>query len=63
MTVVSKPCCIESIPGDTSRVRVLIRNIGSFQFVNVADNGKIKSLGKAKVGKAPKQVAFFPATK
>lgn len=58
---VSKPCCIEPIPG-TSPVRVLISNIGdgSLQVVEVAKDGKLRSLGKAQVGKEPKRVAFLP---
>ena len=52
---VAKPCCIEPIP-----VHVLISNIGdgSLQFVEVSEQGKLKSLGKATVGKVPKRVAF-----
>lgn len=62
---VSKPCCIEPIPGHSSPVRVLLSNIGdgSLQFVEVSKEGKLKSLGKATVGKAPKRVAFVPAGK
>jgi YVTN family beta-propeller protein len=58
---VSKPCCIEPIPG-TTPVRVLISNIGdgSLQAVEVTKDGKFRSLGKAQVGKAPKRVAFLP---
>lgn len=61
LTDVAKPCCIEPIPGHTP-VRVLISNIGdgSLQFVDVSEDGKLKSLGKATVGKAPKRVAFVP---
>ena len=52
---VAKPCCIEPIP-----VHVLISNIGdgSLQFVEVSEQGKLKSLGKATVGNVPKRVAF-----
>lgn len=62
---VSKPCCIEPIPGHVAPVRVLISNIGdgSLQFVEVSEDGKLKSLGKVTVGKAPKRVAFIPASK
>ena len=61
LTDVNKPCCIEPIPGHTP-VRVLISNIGdgSLQFVEVSEDGKLKTLGKATVGKAPKRVAFVP---
>jgi hypothetical protein len=60
LTDVNKPCCIEPIPGHKKPVRVLISNIGdgSLQFVDVSEDGKLKSLGKATVGKAPKRVAF-----
>lgn len=59
LTDVNKPCCIEPIPGHIP-VRVLISNIGdgSLQFVDVSEDGKLKTLGKATVGKAPKRVAF-----
>ncbi len=63
-TDVSKPCCIERIPGQApAPVRALVSNIGdgTVQLVEVSENGKIKSLGKARVGKAPKRVAFLPA--
>jgi YVTN family beta-propeller protein len=55
----SKPCCVERVPG-TDPVRVLISNIGdgTLQLVEVSKAGKMKSLGKAEVGKAPKRVAF-----
>jgi YVTN family beta-propeller protein len=64
LTGVSKPCCVERVPG-TDPVRVLVSNIGdgTFQLVEVSKEGKLKSLGKAKVGKAPKRVAFLPAAK
>ena len=61
---VSKPCCIERIPGDDGqRVRVLVSNIedGTLQLVEVSPEGRLRSVGKAKVGKAPKRVAFLPA--
>ena len=56
---VSRPCCIEPIPGTSS---VLFSNIGdgTLQRVEVSPEGKMKSLGKAQVGKAPKRVAFIP---
>ncbi len=60
---VSKPCCIERIPseaGDT--VRVLVSNIedGTLQLVEVTLDGKLRPIAKARVGKAPKRVAFMP---
>ena len=61
----SKPCCVERIPGPTnSPTRVLISNLGdaTLELAEVADGGKLKSLGKAMVGKAPKRVAFVPTT-
>jgi hypothetical protein len=60
---VSKPCCVERIPGiKEGAVRVLVSNIGdgTLQLVEVSPAGKLKSLGKAQVGKAPKRVAFLP---
>jgi YVTN family beta-propeller protein len=61
LTSVSKPCCVERIPG-TSPVKVLVSNIGdgSLQFVEVGDDGKLSEIGRAKVGAAPKRVAFIP---
>lgn len=58
---VSKPCCIERIPGsERGNARVLVSNIGdgTLQMVEVLPDGKLQSLGKAQVGKAPKRVAF-----
>jgi len=59
---VSKPCCIEPIPGTESKAHVLFSNIGdgTLQRVEVTSDGKMRSLGKAQVGKAPKRVAFLP---
>lgn len=56
---VSKPCCIEPIPGTGS---VLFSNIGdsTLQRVEVSPEGKMTPVGKAQVGKAPKRVAFLP---
>ena len=62
---VSKPCCIELVPGEKGQpVRVLVSNIedGTIQLVEVSPQGSLRSLGKAKVGKAPKRVAFLPAS-
>ena len=59
---VSKPCCIEPIPG--TNTHVLFSNIGdgSLQRVEVTADGKMRSVGKANVGKAPKRVAFVPVS-
>ncbi|MDB5389923.1 MAG: hypothetical protein JWM11_5569 [Planctomycetaceae bacterium] len=61
ITDVSKPCCIEPIPGHSAPVRVLISNLGdsTLKFVDVSQDGKLTLLGKATVGKAPKRVAFI----
>lgn len=61
LTTVFKPCCVERIPG-TSPVKVLVSNLGdgSLQVVEVAENGKLRDLGRVKVGAAPKRVAFVP---
>ena len=61
LTDVSRPCCVERIPG-TDPARVLVSNIGdgTLQVVLVSQDGKLKVLGKAQVGKAPKRVAFLP---
>jgi YVTN family beta-propeller protein len=58
---VAKPCCIERIPGSSDIVRALVSNIadGSLQLVEMSREGRLKALGKAQVGKAPKRVAFF----
>ncbi len=62
LTDCSKPCCVERIPG-TDPVRVLVSNIGDgmLQLVEISKAGRMKSLGKAAVGKAPKRVAFASA--
>lgn len=59
LTDVSKPCCIEKIPGSDVK-KVLVSNIedGTLQFVEISSEGKLKSLGKVKLGEAPKRVAF-----
>ena len=62
---VSKPCCVERIPTAADRpIRVVVSNIGdgTLQLVEVSQEGKLKSLGKAPVGQAPKRVAFMPAS-
>lgn len=58
---VAKPCCVERIPSSSDNVRVLVSNIadGTLQLVEMSREGKLKPLGKAQVGKAPKRVAFF----
>ena len=61
-TDVSKPCCIEQIPSKKQElVRVLVSNTkdGTVQVVEVSKQGKLKSLGKVKVGEVPKRVALF----
>jgi DNA-binding beta-propeller fold protein YncE len=63
LTDVSRPCCVERIPGSSSgTVQFLISNIGdgTLQLAELAPDGKLKSLGKAEVGTAPKRVAFLP---
>lgn len=60
---VAKPCCVERIPGDVGgSLRVLVSNIedGTLQLVEVSPQGKLRSIAKAQVGKAPKRVAFVP---
>jgi YVTN family beta-propeller protein len=61
LTDVSYPCCIERVPGSEGfPTRLLVSNLGdgTLQLVEVAKNGLMRSLGKAKVAKAPKRVAF-----
>jgi YVTN family beta-propeller protein len=55
---VSKPCCVEKIPGTN---KFLISNIGdgTLTLAELTTEGKLKSLGKAQVGKAPKRVAYL----
>jgi YVTN family beta-propeller protein len=63
LTDVSKPCCVERIPGQSGQdVEFLISNIGdgTLQLAELTADGKLKSHGKATVGKAPKRVAFVP---
>ena len=57
---VSKPCCVERIPGTEGKVLVSNIGDGTVQLVEVTTDGKLKSLAKAPVGKAPKRVAFAP---
>ncbi|MEX1098026.1 MAG: hypothetical protein WED34_18430 [Planctomycetales bacterium] len=60
----AKPCCVERIPGQHAdgSIRFLISNIGdgTLQLAEMSVEGKLESLGKAQVGKAPKRVAFLP---
>lgn len=63
LTEVSKPCCVERIPGQSGPdVKFLISNIGdgTLQLAELNAEGKLKSHGKVQVGKAPKRVAFLP---
>lgn len=65
-TDVSKPCCIERIPASKKElVRVLVSNTqdGTVQVIEVSKEGRLKSLGKIKVGEAPKRVALFVQSK
>ena len=60
---VSKPYCIEQIPGtEGGPVRVLVSNIGdgTVQMVGVSSSGKLKSLGKVQVGRRPSAWLFCP---
>jgi hypothetical protein len=60
---VSKPCCVERIPGGSEeKCQALVSNIGdgTLQLIEITIDGKMKSLGKVEVGKAPKRVAFLP---
>ena len=60
---VSQPCCVETIPGSAGEVaRVLVSNIGdgTLELVAVSPDGELASMGSAKVGEAPKRVAFVP---
>ncbi len=60
-TEVSKPCCIEKIPGhNTDPERVLISNIGdgTMTLAEVSQEGKLKKLARIAVGNAPKRVVF-----
>jgi DNA-binding beta-propeller fold protein YncE len=65
LTEVATPCCLERIPDNFGgSVRVLVSNIGdgTLQLVEVSADGKLRSRGKAQVGKAPKRVSFVPAS-
>jgi DNA-binding beta-propeller fold protein YncE len=58
---ISQPCCVERIPG-TSPARAIVSNLGdgSVTLVEISAGGALRTLGNAKVGKAPKRVAFLP---
>lgn len=62
LTGVAKPCCIERLPRTTEPVRALVSNIGdgTVQVVEVSSQGRMTSVGKVEVGRAPKRVAFVP---
>lgn len=62
LTTAAKPCCVERIPG-TNPPRALVSNLGdgTLQLIEISADGKFKDLGRAKVGAAPKRVAFLPA--
>ena len=61
-TGISKPCCVERIPGGGEATRALVSNLGdgSVQLVELRD-GKLRSVGKVQVGAAPKRVAWVPS--
>jgi YVTN family beta-propeller protein len=62
LTSAAKPCCVERIPG-SAPLKVLVSNLGdsTLQLVEVSSDGRLQDLGRAKVGAAPKRVAFLPA--
>jgi YVTN family beta-propeller protein len=55
-----KPCCIERIPG-TAEIEVVVSNIGdgTLARVRVLGVGRLTTLASAKVGAAPKRVAYL----
>ena len=59
-TDVSKPCCLERVPTSADKVAVLVSSTGDgyVELVQVMPDGKMKLLGKIKVGAGPKRVAF-----
>lgn len=61
LTSAAKPCCVERIPG-TNPARALVSNLGegTLQLIEISTDGKLQDLGRAKVGVAPKRVAFLP---
>ncbi len=62
-TDVVKPCCVERIPPrDGEPVRALVSNTGdgTVQVVELHE-GRLQSVGKVKVGAAPKRVAWIPS--
>lgn len=62
LSTAAKPCCVERIPA-TNPPRALVSNLGdgTLQLIEISAEGKFKDLGRAKVGAAPKRVAFLPA--
>lgn len=62
LTKVPKPFCVERV-AETDPVRILVSNggDGTVQLIEVSKEGKLKSLGKAEVGKGLRQFAFLPA--
>jgi hypothetical protein len=60
LTDVAKPCCVEKVPGTDARFLVSNLGDGTLQLAELTADSKLKSLGKAQVGKAPKRVAFLP---
>lgn len=62
LTSVSKPCCVEHIPGSEEKItKALVSNLGdnTIELVSASSDGKLTSLGKIKVGNAPKRIAFL----
>lgn len=58
---ISKPCCLEKLPDQNKSNRLLISGTGdgTVELVEVTTSNELKSLGKVKVGAAPKRVAFL----
>jgi len=59
---ISKSCCVQLIPGvENKKAKVIVSNIGdgTIQIIEVSKEGKLPSLGKIKVGEAPKRVDFL----
>ena len=60
-TGISKPCCVERIPGGGEAPRALVSNLGdgTVQLVELRD-GKLRSIGKVPVGASPQRVTWVP---